>query len=484
MTTSIRRAEPGVLVQAGILLLGAIAPLLDTTVISVALDTLGREFRVSVATVQWVSSSYLLALVTAIPVTGWAVDRFGARRMWIGALLLFLAGSLLCATAWDIGSLIAFRVLQGLGTGLMLPIMQTLLMRAAGGRNLGRLVSVVTLPALLGPILGPVIGGLVVGHASWRWIFLVNVPICIAAVVLARWRLPSDPSTVRRPLDVIGLLQLTLATVALVYGLAGVAQGTGPATVVPIAIGVVLLGAFVRHALAVPDPIVDLRLFAGRGFAAAAALMFLSGLGLYGSMFLLPLYYQQSVGASVVAAGLLLAPQGIGGLLARGLGPVIDRIGPRPIVLLGVVLTVAGTVPFAVGPSGWVLAVALVVRGIGMSAVNMAVMVGAFDGLTSAQIPHASTATRILQQLGGTFGTAILAVVLQAGSTSGPVTAAFDGAFWWAAALCGLAVVPALALPRRSRQGRAIGVGRDRSSTARDVRSRRSRTRADRVRHP
>jgi predicted MFS family arabinose efflux permease len=217
----------------------------------------------------------------------------------------------------------------------------------------------------------------------------------------------------------------------------------------PIVLGAVLLAAFVRHALRAPDPIVDLHLFADRGFSASSALLFLSGLGLFGSMFLLPLYYLQVHGTSVVMAGLLLAPQGIGGLLARGLGGVSDRIGPRPVVLLGIALTVAGTVPFAFAGSGEpLLAAALVVRGIGMSATNMAVMVGAFGGLTGAQIPHASTLTRIAQQLGGSVGTAVLAVVLQAGSGAGPA-AAFDGAFRWAVALSALAVVPALLLPRR-----------------------------------
>jgi MFS family permease len=154
------RLDPALLKLAGILVAGAMAPLLDSTIINVALGTLGRDLHTSLAAVQWVVTGYLLALAMAIPATGWLVGRFGAKRMWMFSLALFLAGSMLCGVAWNTGALVAFRVLQGAGGGLMLPILQTLLMRAAGGRGLGRLMATITIPALVGPILGPVIGGL------------------------------------------------------------------------------------------------------------------------------------------------------------------------------------------------------------------------------------------------------------------------------------------------------------------------------------
>ena len=131
------------------------------------------------------STAYLLALATVVPVSGWAVERFDSRRVWLGALTLFLTGSVLCGLAWNIGSLIAFRVLQGIGGGLLLPVLQTLVMRAAGGRSLGRLMAAITLPVMVVPILGPVLGGLIVGRLSWRWIFYVNLPVCLLALALA-----------------------------------------------------------------------------------------------------------------------------------------------------------------------------------------------------------------------------------------------------------------------------------------------------------
>ena len=457
------RLDPAVLRLAGVLVLGAMAPLLDSTIVSVALRTLGVELGATVAVIQWVGTAYLLALAMAVPITGWAAARFGAKRMWIVALTLFLAGSVLCGLAWNAVSLIAFRVLQGIGGGLMLPILQTLLLRAAGGRSLGRLMAVVTLPALLGPILGPVLGGLILDNLSWRWIFYVNVPVCLLAIVLA-WRgVPADGPRGRLRLDVVGLLLLSPGLAALFYGLSQVGEQGGfghPAVLLPAAAGLALTAVFCVRALrpATAGPLIDLRLFRERSFAASTALMFLSGISLFGPMLLLPLYYQQVRGASVVVAGLMLVPQGIGSLLARIAGSLTDRIGPRPVVLGGVVLSALGTVPFALGDaSGIWLAAGLVLRGLGLSAANLAVMVGAYRGLAPADIPHASSATRIAQQVGAALGTAVLAVVLAQESVGHSAAAAFEASFGWAVALAALALVPAMLLPRSTRSDVAGG---------------------------
>ena len=452
--------------MALVLVLGAMAPLLDSTIVNVALHTLGHAFHAPVAEVQWVTTGYLLSLALAIPTTGWAADRFGAKRVWVFAQLLFLVGSMLCGTAWNLGTLIGFRLLQGIGGGLMLPVMQTLLMRAAGSRDrdkLGRLMAVITLPALVAPIFGPVVGGLIIGHASWRLIFYINVPVCLLGALLA-WRLlPADPPNRQSRLDRTGLLLLSPAVAALLYGLAQVGTTDGfdhTQVVAPLAAGAVLLAAFLLRAMRTPQPLVDLGLFRVRSFAASSALLFLSGLSMYGSMLLLPLYYQQVRGASVVAAGLMMAPQGVGSLLARGGGVLTDRLGPRPVLLGSIALTAAGTIPFIYlghidgSTETWVLAAALVVRGMGLSAANMAVMVGAYRDLSPEQIPHASTTTRIAQQIGASFGTAVLAVVLArqlaAHSAAGQAATAYGHTFLWALGFTLLSLVPALALPRRA----------------------------------
>ncbi|MGH3505099.1 MAG: MFS transporter, partial [Nocardioidaceae bacterium] len=305
-----------------------------------------------------------------------------------------------------------------------------------------------------------VIGGVIVGHLSWRWIFYVNAPICLLAILLA-WRgLPSDPAPRRSRLDVVGLLLLSPALAALVYALSEVgSKGGSHKVVIPLAARALLLAGFLGHALGATVPLIDLRLFRVRSFAASQALLFASGLALFGSMLLLPIYYQQLRGASVIAAGLLLAPQGLGSLLARPVGLVTDRIGPRPVILTGLACTVLGTLPFALADqhtSNLILSGALIVRGLGLSAVQMAVMVGAYRDLQPEQIPHASSTTRIMQQLGGALSAAVLAVVLQRqlathyGAT-GQATA-FGHTFFWALAFSALAVIPALLLPRTPHQ--------------------------------
>jgi EmrB/QacA subfamily drug resistance transporter len=451
-----------------ILLLGAIPGLLDTTIVNVAIDTIGRDLHVTVSAIQWVITGYLLSFGMVIPLSGWALARFGGRATWLFALVTFLAGSVLSGAAWNIGSLIGFRVLQGLGGGLLLPVLTTLLTQAAGGRQLGRLMATVSLPVAVVPVFGPVLSGLIISNFSWRWIFYVNVPFCIAAIILA-WRgLPARSADQARSqaagaarLDVAGLVLLCPALAALLYGLAQASSAAGFGqlrVLIPLAAGAVLLAAFVWHALhTAVVPLVDLRLFRHRGFTGASTLMFLAGLSIYGAMLLLPLYFQQDRGFSALAAGLLLVPQGVGSILPRTIvGRLTDKLGSRPVSIVGIVLAAAGTVPFAlagVHTSEWLLGAALVVRGAGLGAATIALMAGAFQGLSKPELPHASSATRIMQQVGGAFGAAVLVVILTAGAAhaAGPagLSGAFDRTFWWSVGFTALALVPALLLPGR-----------------------------------
>src|SRR3954464_13456122 len=174
MATGSDKIDRTTLVIALVLVVGGLAVIFDTTIVSIALHTLAVQLNSSVAVIQWVSTGYLLALGATIPLVGWAQARIGGKRLWMIALVIFPIGSIAASLAWSAPSLIAFRVLQGIGGGLMLPVLQTLIMRAAGGRSLGRVTAVIALPVLLGPILGPVLGGLIVEHLSWRWIFWVN----------------------------------------------------------------------------------------------------------------------------------------------------------------------------------------------------------------------------------------------------------------------------------------------------------------------
>lgn len=459
------KLDPAFIKLAVILLVGVVMVVFDSTIVNVAIDVLARGLHTSVSNAQWTISAYVLALGMVVPVAAWASERFGAKQVWIGALGLFMFASILSSVAWSIGALIGFRVLQGIGGGLMLPILQNLLVEAAGGRKLGRIMALISLPTLLGPILGPVVGGLIVSHLSWRWVFWVNVPFSLTGLFLA-WR-GLKPSVPRKGayLDLTGLVLLSPGLAAVLYAATEVGVKGGvdhTVVIVPLAVGVALLAAFVLHALRTHrPPLVDLRLFKVRSFSAATSLMFLSGFGTFGALLLLPLYYQQVRGASALGAGLLLAPQGLGMLLTRSAaGTLTDRIGARPIVLVGVALTTAGTFAYTqVGSqtSELLLGASLVVRGAGLGAVLIPVMAAAYLDMRPEQVPHASGITRIAQQVGGAFGTAILAMILstqikadQAAGLSGQA-AAFGTTFWWSLALTAIAVIPALALPGRDR---------------------------------
>jgi len=307
--------------------------------------------------------------------------------------------------------------------------------------------------------------------------FWVNVPFCVIGILLA-WRYlntgaPGRPGpAVGKPrLDVPGLFLLAPGTVAILLGLAGAGTAAGfahPGVLIPLVAGVALLAAFTGYALRSSHPLVEVRLLARRPVASASAVLFFSGFSLYGALLLLPLYYQDVRGTTALAAGVMLVPQGIGTLVSRTVvGPNIDRFGPRVIALAGFAIVAAATVPFALaGPhtSEWLLAVWMVIRGFGLGAVVLPVIVAAYIGLDNHQIPHSSVLTRTAQQIGGSFGTAVLAVILQAAIAAHPATRAdaYHLAFWWSAGFSAIAVLLSLWLPgaqRAPETGRGSATG-------------------------
>src|SRR3984885_4645404 len=237
------------------LIISGIAAILDTTIVTIALHTRVIKLHSTVGTIQWVSTGYLLALAVAIPVTGWAEARLGGKRAWMAALVIFVVGSVLCAVSWNDPSLIGFRVLQGFGAGLIFPLMQTLAVRAAGGRASSSLIATISLPLALGPILGPVLGGLILNWLSWRWLFLINVPVIAVGLVLAHRFLPADRparGATRARLDVTGLVLLAGALAGILLGLSNLSQdgGIDPAGVLaPLLAGRAILAFFAWWAL-------------------------------------------------------------------------------------------------------------------------------------------------------------------------------------------------------------------------------------------
>jgi EmrB/QacA subfamily drug resistance transporter len=323
--------DAAVLKVAGVVVLGAIMSILDITVVNVALPTLQTEFGtvghpIAYSTVAWSVTGYTLALATVIPMTGWAADRFGTKRLYMTAIALFVSGSVLCATSWSIGALIGFRVLQGLGGGMLMPLGMTIMTRAAGPHRMGRLMAILGVPMLLGPILGPILGGWLIQVASWHWIFLINAPIGLIAIIYA-WRvLPGDTPEPSESFDFLGVALMSPGLALFLFGVSsipGEGTATAPRVWVSMLIGAVLMVLFVFHSFRPEHPLLDLRLFKNRNLTVSIITMFLFASAFFGGLLLVPTYFQEVRGESTLQAGLLVAPQGIGAMITMPIA------GPR-----------------------------------------------------------------------------------------------------------------------------------------------------------
>jgi EmrB/QacA subfamily drug resistance transporter len=408
-----------VLKIASVVVLGAIMSILDVTVVSVALPTFATEFDSTYATVAWTMTGYTLALATVIPLTGWAADRFGTKRLYMTALILFVLGSVLCSFAWDITTLIGFRVLQGLGGGMLMPLGMTIMTRAAGPDRVGRVMAVLGIPMLLGPIGGPILGGWLIEAASWHWIFLINLPIGVVALAAAFIILPSDKPSPSESFDFLGMLLLSPGLALFLFGVSSIPEvGTVASARVLVsgAIGLVLIIAFVFHALRKDHPLIDLRLFKNRQLSVAVITTSLFIVAFMGAGLLFPSYFIQVGGHTTLAAGLLMAPQGIGAMLTMPVaGRLVDKIGPGKIVLTGLPLILVGLGVFTqvAGDSpAWLLMGALFVMGLGMGCTMMPLMTAAIVTLSNEQVARGSSLMNIVQQTAGSIGTAVMSVVL------------------------------------------------------------------------
>jgi MFS family permease len=487
--------------------LGAIMTVIDSTIVNVAVHVLGADLGASLGTIQWVLTGYLLALATTIPISGWVIERFGARAVWLTALSLFIAGSVLCGLAWSAASLVTFRLVQGVGGGLIMPVAQTMLAQAAGPARMARAMAVVSIPGMLAPALGPVLGGVLLDHLSWRWMFLINAPVCAAALILAIRVLPrgeksgassatgrvtsvvgraaspergaagqagsaaGQASSAAGPvggaagpaggaagqaggaagqavsaagqaggvqgkrLDLVGLFLLSPGLAALIYGLA-----QGGKSRFALAVGAVLLGAFVGHALRRGErALIDLRLFRRRSFAAAVGTIFGYSAAMSGALLLIPLYAQVVRGGSVLDAGLAVAPLGAGAIVTMSLaGRINARLSPRWAGAAGIVLVLAGLTTYGKGGA--------FVMGLGHGVVTPCVMAGAYRDLRKEEIPGATTASTIMVRLGSALGAAVFAVLLEALSRHVGPAAAFAGGREVAFAIVALCLIPAMLL--------------------------------------
>ncbi|MBS1880885.1 MAG: DHA2 family efflux MFS transporter permease subunit, partial [Actinobacteria bacterium] len=412
---------------------------------------------------------------------------FGTKRIYLWSLALFMLGSILSGLAWSAGSLIAFRVLQGVGGGMIMPSVMTIMTKKAGPERMGRVMGVLGVPMLIAPILGPILGGWLVDDVSWRWIFFINIPIGIVAIALGYMVLERDQPQPGHRLDWVGMALLSPGLTALIFGLAeSSSEGFGAIkSWLPIVVGAAGIAAFFWHSWRTEEPLIDIRTFTHTRAGAAAITFLLFAIAFFGAMLLMPLYFQTVRGASALEAGLLLVPQGLGAMITMPLaGKLTDRYGPSNWPVVGIPLLVIGILPFAFVTAHTSYALLLsfsFVLGLGMGFSMMPVMTAAMQAVPMAAIARTSTAMNIIRQAGASIGTAILSVLLSTAITANlgglaptdgesgfsalhsltpaqqakvaePIAEAFAETFVWAAALLALAFIPALMMALSARR--------------------------------
>jgi EmrB/QacA subfamily drug resistance transporter len=392
--------------------------LLDMSVTNVAIPTLATDFKASTTTIEWVITGYLLSLAMFIPVSGWLGDKFGTKRTFVGALSIFVAGSLLCGFAWDVESLIAFRVLQGVGGGMLTPVGMTMLFRAFPPSERAKASAILTIPVAVAPALGPIVGGYLVDYASWRWIFLINIPIGAIALIIAALILREEKQEQAGSLDVMGFVLSGAGLVAVVYALGQAGHaGFGDQQVLLFGIGgLVLLTAFVLWELRVAEPMVDVRLLTNKLFGVSNVVVITANASRMGSFFLLPLLLQTQKGLSAFDVGLLTFPMALGvAAMSKPAASLYESLGPRRLMAVGLAGNAVMTLLLALinyDTSNWIIAANMFVRGMFMAFIFVPMQAVAFATISPESMGRASSILSVTRQVAASLGVAIMATAL------------------------------------------------------------------------
>jgi EmrB/QacA subfamily drug resistance transporter len=446
-----------------VFLFGLFMAVLDMTIVNVALPTFAKEFSASPTAIEWVVTGYLLSLAVFIPVSGWAGDRFGTKRVFMFALATFTLGSALCISSWSIHSLIAFRVFQGVGGGMLTPVGMAMLFRAFPPSERAQAGAVLAIPMVVAPASGPVLGGYLVEYQSWHWIFAINIPIGIAGLLATGLLLREERQENPGRLDMPGFVLASAGLAILMYALAEAGtRGLGDSRVLLIGLtGTAILGVFAIIELRIEQPMVDLRLFRDKLFRTANAVSYVSFGGFAGALFLLPLLLQAEMGLSPLQSGLTTFPQAIGvAMMAQPAGRLYPHIGPRRMIALGLAGATLATLAFlliGLDTNQWWIRLIMLFRGWSFAFTMIPLQVAVFATIRSEDTGRASAIFNAGQQVAASFGVAILATALSNrfvhyGATLGdPATRhgallAFHDAFVPAIALSTLGVVLAALL--------------------------------------
>jgi EmrB/QacA subfamily drug resistance transporter len=386
------------------IIVGIFMVILDTTAVNVAVPTLVRELRAPLSTLQWTITGYTLAQAAVIPLAGWLSDRFGAKYVFLTSVALFTIGSVLCATAQSAEMLITFRILQGLGGGFVLPVAMAYVYRLSPPDKVGVLMGMMGVPILFAPAIGPVLAGWLVQFHSWRWIFLINLPIGIVGLLIGIRGLPAVGRQAVAALDVPGFILAPIAFVALSYGVAdGASSWTSTNTIGGLTIGVIALAVFVIVELRSKAPLLELRVFRSIDFSIAIIVQWIAQFALFGTLFLIPLFLQQVRGYGAFDTGLSLLPQAIAAGVAMPIGGALfDRIGARPLVVVGGALMAIATFMLTkVSPTtqGSDLILPLAMYGIGMGLMLMPLNTHLINAAPRDLVSRVTSLTNALQQV-------------------------------------------------------------------------------------
>lgn len=399
--------------------------ILDTTIVNVAIPTIGRDFNVGTGSVDGVVVGFLVSLAVFIPASGWLGDRFGTKRVLLAAIFIFTVASGLCGAAQSLGELIGFRVLQGVGGGLLAPVGTALLFRVFPPTERLRASNVLVIPVTLAPALGPILGGLFTDTLSWRWVFYVNVPIGAFAVVFGTLFLADPRHDSPGRFDLPGFVLAAAGLSLLMYGVSeGPNQGWSSAAVLSTCVvGVVALGLLAIVELRTAEPMLDLRLYGIRLYRSTMTVITLMSVSFFGVIYLLALFYQNGLGLSALVSGLNVFPEAIGvvvgaQLISRELYP---RLGPRRIMAAGAAIcAVMIELLTTIGPgtSLWAVRGIMVVIGFGMSGIFIPNQAAAFAKVPMPKLGRASTLFNSQQRLGSAVGVAAITTIVTAVGTT------------------------------------------------------------------
>lgn len=427
-------APPRANVLLSVLVVSAFVMILNETILSVALRDLTVDLDVSTTTVQWLTSGFLLTMAVVIPITGFLLERFTPRQIFLASLTMFSIGTLLSAVAPGFAVLLVGRVVQACGTAVMMPLLMTSVMRLVPVAKRGATMGTITIVIAVAPAVGPTIGGAVLASLSWRWMFLLVLPLSLIALVIGAIWMRLDDETRRVPLDVLSVVLSAAGFGGLLYGLSSIGEsGGGGGSVslwLPLLVGVLALTAFVLRQLRLQREdraLLDLRPFGLRSFVVAlvlTALLFMCLLG--AGAIMLPLYLQTVLGASTFTSGLAVLPGGLVlGLLGRPVGRLFDRFGARRLVIPGAGAMAVALWLFASldAQSSMVSVIAIhVLMMAGLGLMMTPLMTESLSALPDHLHSHGSAILATLQQVAGAFGTAVFVTVASVGSAvpSGP----------------------------------------------------------------